>query len=77
MNYVTKSSKPGELFEMKKTEACPVFKISHNIIKNQAFRHKPETFKKIRIVPGTTLVFKVKRLYFQGTTTTIYLESDD
>jgi hypothetical protein len=62
---------------MKKTEACPLFKISHNIINNRAFRHKAETFKKIRIVPSTTLVFKVKRLYFQGTTTKIYLESDD
>lgn len=62
---------------MKKTEACPVFKITQNIIKNRAFRHNPETFKKSRIVPGTTLAFKVKRLYVQGTTTRIYLESDD
>ncbi|MEG4276976.1 hypothetical protein QUA62_05790 [Microcoleus sp. MON1_C1] len=43
---------------MKKTEACPVFKISHNSINNRAFRHNPETFKKIRIVPDTTLVFR-------------------
>ncbi|MEG4330287.1 hypothetical protein [Microcoleus sp. herbarium5] len=62
---------------MKKTEVCRVFKISHNIINNRAFRHNPETFKKSRIVPGTTLVFKVKRLYFQASTTKIYLESDD
>ncbi|WP_041622692.1 hypothetical protein [Oscillatoria nigro-viridis] len=62
---------------MKKTEACPVFKIIHNTIDNRAFRHNPETFKKSRIVSGTILVFKVKRLYFQATTTKIYLESDD
>jgi len=61
---------------MKKTEACPVFKILH-IINNRAFRHNPETFKKSRIIPGTTLGFKMKRLYFQGTTTKIYLESGD
>ncbi|MEG4592264.1 hypothetical protein QUA86_11630 [Microcoleus sp. F6_B6] len=54
-----------------------MFKIIHNTIDNRAFRHNPETVKNSRIVSGTVLVFKVKRLYFQATTTKIYLESDD